>query len=1386
MLLENECGCHMALTIERQLKNYAECNDHTERHEILWHEWNHNKRWLAKIQQLILPSFPAYSMHDASHAEAVLHNIEMILGEENVSGLSATDCFVILHTVYVHDIGMCITHADRQDIIKDEKFLKYLENLRNNGEAELRHYADVLLQECFESGENLEKEKKRHTLNKKLEIYYAVTYLLAEYRRMEHGDISKERLVEWIDAPDKLGAGFSAIEIPRRLFYVIANCANTHTKWDFQVILKSLHQEDTGFAHDYVHPRFIAILLQLGDALDMDNGRFHPLVKEYMGRLPKMSETHYEKHRAIRRLRITNQKISISADCESQDVLRQVRRECDGIRSILKEAAYYWSVIRPKELNVGLPTFEVPVLLLKGNMIPSELVETKFLISQDKAFNLLKGNNIYTDENFVFLRELLQNAVDATKLQYFRDCKMQQQRVHKEDFGEPTEANKLISPEKYPIEIEFAIARSKDGSAEKLRGEKLDDIEKQLDGYDCGVLVSIQDYGIGIGAEDIIKIADVGTSYENRKAEIEKMPSWLQPTGTFGIGLQSVFLAGDKLTATTYSHQDIPYQITFYPRQGAEDGYINVLPLTESEEQMPYGTCFQLFVPNSRKKLHSENPETWDGLDPFDKDYDRRRQIRHSIELMKQMALYLTEMVGEPLFPIRLSLETEGVENERKHIYFTDDFKKLLQRSDMDIYIDDEEKKLDAGQQPASWIYYMDEDVDNDTIYRNQAGDTFRLDCEKAKLYVWNREYSAYACLGIRRILSMREQINNSEQGKLAKGVEIFYKGIRVAERFFRKDANLVEYIDLKQTLDSSELKLNRNGFSREGDKHLDEVYEAIVAASRKALIYFGTHKTESESIQDRIITRIKELLTAKEEANNKESLSNKTKAEEVILSAVALAYFAMLDETDDLFEDKNKCDVQLWKKLLDDINSLRSEESVSKEIKDNMNVIWGKSTLYSITLYTIENNVVMKMEDKDSTVSVLDIIDCNRKYAVISIRDKTSRFWRECLVELGQSVHKEIKEDIKKLRSMSDLKSRKGIMDNLYRKAERFLYANFPEENREVGQLRKEGAILKWILNNVPTMALFSTFDGNIRMNVLDMEVCNSVYFDENMRALTIERIREKFKDTKISRFSTIVWSGYRYLGVAETRASIQSVKRGKISSIGNCEMVFPLTGEELEDLNNKIERQMENLKNETKAFYESITKPILKYFESIEEKFSKDNAFTININSSRYWKELCGMLLRKDKESPNGKIEDGKEKVEELSHDDCERFVQSLNRNIEGGTSEDSGQVSADEENKKVNQAIVRLKRVWGYRGDSTEAFKLHEYCETEKFRNLVSYTVSNARMRPSEQQVETLYYNYICEVKDIMWMSKEKTILKDFDKDFAKALIERVWSPKESKEE
>lgn len=1346
--------CCIPLTIEKQLKAYVECKEHTERHEILWHEWNHNKRWLILVQQLILPSFPSYSMHDVTHSQAVLHNIEMLLGEDNIKLLSASDCFLILHTVYIHDIGMCITDDDRKNIIENKKFHDFLERLSQNDGNGMNKYAGILLNECREIERNSGKDAYKRILKSKLDIYYAVTYLLSEYCRMEHGDISKKRLINWIDSSDTLGVGFSTIEIPDRLFYIIANCANTHTKWDFDEVLK-LNQEDSGFAHDYVHPRFIAILLQLGDALDMDNDRFHPLFKEYLGDIPRISEMHYDKHKAIRRLRITNQKISISADCKDQDVLRLVRQECDGIKNILQNATYYWSVIRPKESNIGLPTFDKVKLLLDGNEIPEELVETQFEIPQDKAFHLLEGNNIYQDNKLVFLREFLQNAIDATKIQYFRDCRRQMDRVNIEDISKPNEIQEVLSPLCYPVEISFTIAKCEKKEVEKVSKEHLNEISERIIDITYGVLVSIRDYGTGISEKDIKQIARIGTSYESRKEEIDKMPGWLKTTGIFGIGLQSAFLSSDVIVAETYTRKEECYEITFYPRRNTFNGYINVKPVKDNIFNKPYGTTFKTFVPFEKKKLHKDSPETWDGIDPFEEGYDKMRVVRHSRELIKQMALYLADMVGEPLFPINLYISDVFInDDEELNRYYNEEFKNMFKNSGMKLYVNDKsiQNNLSCNSQ-VSWAYNLNNSEDIIINY----DDIYFFNLEKIKLYIWNHKYNAFACFGVGRILSMRENIRHDDNSKKA-DVKIFYKGIKVSNKSFKQDANLIEYIDLKDSLKEDFLRLNRSGFSGKGYEYLEEVYHAIVYSGRNALKLFtnGNHNEGFKKYKDKIENNIRNLLCD----------GNIETAEERILSVAVLVYFAIVSEKHELFKENSQEYKKEWNELLGNIIKLLNRttiEEIDNKKRENfikaIDQIKNGSTLFKIPVFAyrgeeedISSETLEKNIKTPGKLSILDIIDMNRKFVIISKRDNNSKLWTEYIVEIRKgekneekqciksngnnriNAYDEIKEKIQVLRNEHNIEKRNSVIKELSKIASDMMKGNYiyNDENN----IRKHIQIIKWFLNNVPTIALFASEDGNIRLNILDIETCDSVYFDENMKKLIISRMLYAYKNHNISRFSTTVWNGYRYLALEQNRNSILFVKRGKISSIGHAEMIFPFTGKHLYELLDDTKTL--NITQEIIGLYNKFICVIFGYLYR-NDYADKQALF------NRFWNIIYGFI---DYVEENNFNDIGLIERDEFSNDECKEYIDRLESNANAG-------IEFQEPKDKMDLVIcASLKKILNLRKDfnkllDVEITEKKLIINEESYKNMIEYVTKNTKMKVKKAQIETLYGYLIDEI-------------------------------------
>lgn len=303
-----------------QANAYADAKGHTGRHEILQQSLGQNRRWLAQMLEFTLADFSNYSQHNETPCRAVIHNIECLLGEAEIYRLSPTDCFAVLMTVYLHDPGMCITDEDRGKIIESKEFANWIEQL----EQQRKHYAET----------------------------------------------AAERITQWVTNPAGLQNGFSGTGVPDRIFLLISQCAALHgisNLGDVMPLLMQFPESDNGFTQDFYHPRFAAVLLLIGDALDIDNQRFPPFAQQHAGRLfNKQSEMHYRKRRAIRALQISPERIYIRADCQDPSEMRQLRNEVNWLQQFIKECSYQWAKIAPKDFCGCLPVVDFERISLSG------------------------------------------------------------------------------------------------------------------------------------------------------------------------------------------------------------------------------------------------------------------------------------------------------------------------------------------------------------------------------------------------------------------------------------------------------------------------------------------------------------------------------------------------------------------------------------------------------------------------------------------------------------------------------------------------------------------------------------------------------------------------------------------------------------------------------------------------------------------------------------------------------------------------------------------------------------------------------------------------------------------------------------------------------------
>lgn len=227
----------------------------------------------------------------------------------------------------------------------------------------------------------------------------------------------------------------------------------------------------------------------------------------------------------------------------------------------------------------------------------------------------------------------------------------------------------------------------------------------------------------------------------------------------------------------------------------------------------------------------------------------------------------------------------------------------------------------------------------------------------------------------------MRDKINAPDSEELLKekdGIKIYYKGILTAVTEFKEDANLIEYMDIKDTLSREYLKLSRKGFSQKGYAYLEKVYHEIVKTARIALEMFDTEINSNEKVGvkldentsiGRIYIRIDKLSKEIEKSKeDKERVEKLEELENLCLSSTALIYFAMINEKSEVYSNERITDKGgLWKALLEEVY-----EKIEK-IKETK-----KSVLYNIPVYEKEKENV-----KLDNISIVEVIQRENNYMV-------------------------------------------------------------------------------------------------------------------------------------------------------------------------------------------------------------------------------------------------------------------------------------------------------------------------------------------------------------------------------------------------------------------
>lgn len=447
-------------------------------------------------------AFPFYTLHNSQHQYNILHLIGEIMGPRLQELTCLETAMVILSALY-HDIGMVYSPADLEKIISEPEFHDFLvENTSANLQFE-------------ENG----KKPTEGLIN----WYCRWAHAKRVWPFLQQVDASIPIVWEGVPFRDELG-----------------NICESHNE-----PVDAIKNDDSKFSNSFLGKcdlKFCALLLRLGDILDFDDTRSPRGLYEFLG-LDKAKRTgemisneEWRKHMSAKGFTIdrTGKRPGLrfiavpehpKVEVGIRDFLKIIENELNACAKLLHFCSPRWSGFElPEEINLeGIKSKNYR----SGNY--------HFSLAENDVMKLLTGEGIYNDD-YIFLRELLQNAIDTSRHREFRE------RL--------TTAGFQASP--------IVVSNFTD-----------------QEGYQW---IRIDDFGMGMTLEIIEKhLLKKGQSYYNsdsfkleKLAIKEKVNADFVPISRFGIGLLSCFIAGDKIEINTVHKYDLqnPYRLSVEGRNG--------------------------------------------------------------------------------------------------------------------------------------------------------------------------------------------------------------------------------------------------------------------------------------------------------------------------------------------------------------------------------------------------------------------------------------------------------------------------------------------------------------------------------------------------------------------------------------------------------------------------------------------------------------------------------------------------------------------------------------------------------------------------------------------------------------------------------------------------
>lgn len=347
--------------------------------------------------------FSEYTMHDISHVNGMLALLDKIIPEDTVKQMTKADWLMVVLAIYFHDLGMLVTN---------EEFCQRESN------ADFQTYKNKALQnqEIAEYVKSLGDDDR---------------FLYQEFVRKNHG----KRICEWVsNCNKKEGEPYSIIN------EMLTGVDETFRK-DLALVCKS-HQDDVldeqlqsvdeayGPSDDEkVNLLYCSVLLRVSDILHVTHDRTPDIEYRIISPKNKISIVEWAKQKSVRSVNI---KKELGSDGHIDNTIQPHRFEiqakfCDDKGYFSFKSYIQYAVDELRRCNKWcnesrihhnnqyiFPWDDIDTSRVQADGFSKDLL--KFEIDQKSILNLLTGHTLYNDPTVV-LRELIQNAIDAGRLQ---------------------------------------------------------------------------------------------------------------------------------------------------------------------------------------------------------------------------------------------------------------------------------------------------------------------------------------------------------------------------------------------------------------------------------------------------------------------------------------------------------------------------------------------------------------------------------------------------------------------------------------------------------------------------------------------------------------------------------------------------------------------------------------------------------------------------------------------------------------------------------------------------------------------------------------------------------------------------------------------------------